>query len=193
MKHQLLLYFFGFSITWNAVAQDGAALFRQNCAACHQIGRGRLVGPDLLNIHERRDEEWIHRFIKSSQTLVKAGDPVAVQLFEEYNKIVMPDNTHLADEDINAIMAYIKSGGGEGTTTTTATPAASRPPQSVKKPQSPRTFSQEQLESLRKGETEEERSLRLTSMFMRHVVITLLSLSIIFTLLILYVLKYRRS
>jgi cytochrome c2 len=191
MKQQVLFYFFSVFFTVSVLAQDGATLFRQNCAACHQIGRGRLVGPDLLNIHERRNDEWVHQFIRSSQTLIKAGDPEAVQLFEEYNKLVMPDNTHLSDEDINAIMAYIRSGGGD-TGTTEVTPAASRPPQRISTPQNQRTVTQERLEQVRKIETAEERSTRLTSMFFRHVVITLLSLSILFTILILFVLKNNR-
>jgi len=28
-------------------AQDGAELFRNNCGACHTVGKGKLVGPDL--------------------------------------------------------------------------------------------------------------------------------------------------
>ncbi len=34
---------------------EGAAYFKQLCVACHTINGGILVGPDLANVHERRD------------------------------------------------------------------------------------------------------------------------------------------
>ncbi|MBK6892875.1 MAG: c-type cytochrome [Flavobacteriales bacterium] len=36
-----------------ASAQDGEKIFKQNCGACHMIGR-RLVGPDLTGITDKR-------------------------------------------------------------------------------------------------------------------------------------------
>jgi hypothetical protein len=40
--------------------------------------------------------------------MVKNGDPVAVKLFEENNKIPMPDN-NLTDDQIRGILNYIKN------------------------------------------------------------------------------------
>ena len=57
------------------------------CKACHTIGGGKLVGPDLKDITEKRDEAWLIKFIKNSQELIDAGDPVAIQVFEENSKI----------------------------------------------------------------------------------------------------------
>ena len=88
-------------------AQDGEQLFQQ-CKACHTIGQGKLLGPDLLNVSKKRDAVWLKNFIKSSQTLVKIGDADAVALFEEYNKLPMLDY-NLPDADINAIIKYIDS------------------------------------------------------------------------------------
>jgi cytochrome c2 len=31
-------------------------LFRQFCVACHTIGQGKLIGPDLIDVHNRRSE-----------------------------------------------------------------------------------------------------------------------------------------
>lgn len=78
------------------------------CSACHTIGKGKLIGPDLKGITERRDEAWLISFIKSSQTMVKSGDEIAVQLFEEYNKIPMPDNA-FTDEQVKGLLAYIEN------------------------------------------------------------------------------------
>lgn len=189
MKRHLLFCFVAGVLIADVSAQDGATLFKQNCSACHQIGRGRLVGPDLMNVHERRDSLWIANFIRSSQTVVKSGDEVAVQLFNDFNKIVMPDNNHLSDDDIKAIIAYIKAGGGEAPSV--ASPAASRPPQRENAPVAKREITQEELEAATRRETQEERSERLTTMFYKHVTLTLFGLSIMFCLLILLILKYK--
>ncbi len=103
-------------------AQDGEQLFQQ-CKACHTIGQGKLLGPDLLDVSKNRDAVWLKNFIKSSQTLVKIGDADAVALFEEYNKLPMLDY-NLPDADIDAIIKYIDSfstsDSGDGATSSAA-------------------------------------------------------------------------
>ncbi len=88
-------------------AQDGEKLFKQNCAACHSIGKGKLVGPDLHGVTELRNEQWLIKWIKGSQAMVNSGDPEAKAIFEEFNKIPMPDQ-NLPDADIKGILAFIK-------------------------------------------------------------------------------------
>jgi len=78
------------------------------CAACHTIGKGKLVGPDLKGVTERREEAWLIKFIQSSQTMIKSGDKIAVKLFEENNKIPMPDNP-LTDAEVKELLKYIKN------------------------------------------------------------------------------------
>ncbi len=108
----------GNSVCYAAEADqhEGAQYFNQVCSACHTINGGRLVGPDLVNVQERRSDEWLGQFIKSSQTLIQSGDPQAVAVFEEFNSMVMPD-APFTDEQITAIIGYIEvaSGGGEET------------------------------------------------------------------------------
>lgn len=87
--------------------QAGEKLFNSNCKACHSIGKGKLVGPDLQNVSERRSKEWLHEFIPEPMKMIKAGDPVASQLFEEHNKIPMPDQTYLKETDIDNILSFI--------------------------------------------------------------------------------------
>ena len=89
-------------------AQDGETIYKQNCTACHIFGQ-KLIGPDLIGVNEKRSEEWLISFIKSSQNMIKAGDPEAVAIYEEYNQMMMNDQTHLSDDDIKAVLAYIKS------------------------------------------------------------------------------------
>ncbi len=90
----------------NIIAQDGEALFKQNCTACHKLGK-KFLGPDLLGVSERRDNKWLVDFIKSSQSMIKAGDPEAVAIFKEFNEVVMNDQLSLSDGDINAVIAFI--------------------------------------------------------------------------------------
>lgn len=93
-----------------ATAQDGATLYK-TCVACHTIGGGKTIGPDLKGITKRRTNEWLVQFIQSSTAMVKAGDPDAVAVFKEYNNIPMPDNALTVDQ-INKILAHIDGGAG---------------------------------------------------------------------------------
>lgn len=122
-------------------AAKGENTFKGICGACHTVGKGKLVGPDLSGVNERRAQTWLLSFIKSSQSMVKKGDPIAVKLFNEFNKIPMPDQ-NLTDVQIKDVLAYIgslspKSAVPSKTTTTpatTTTPQASagNPPNWVK-------------------------------------------------------------
>lgn len=89
-------------------AQNGEELFKSNCAACHSIGNGKLVGPDLKNIGQRRNLDWFIRFVKNSTDLIKSGDKDAVQIASEYNNILMPPSL-LANENIKAIFQFINN------------------------------------------------------------------------------------
>lgn len=106
-----------------AVAQNsGEAIFKQTCVACHTIGRGKLVGPDLANVQDQRPQEWLIKFIRSSQTVIKSGDKYADSLFKAYNQMPMPDHANLTDNQIRDVLAYIKTQSGA-----TQTVAASAP------------------------------------------------------------------
>ncbi|MBK6730116.1 MAG: cytochrome c [Bacteroidetes bacterium] len=96
---------------------DGEATFQQTCSACHTVGGGRLVGPDLVDIQSRRSDEWIKSFIKSSQTVIKSGDKYADSLFKAYSEMPMPDHPSLTDEQIAGIIAYISDKSSAPATT----------------------------------------------------------------------------
>ena len=96
----------------SASAQEsGKQIFQKSCAACHSIGAGRLVGPDLKGVNDKRPEDWLLKFIKSSEKLVKSGDKTAMALLEEFNKMPMPDQA-LSDDQIRKVLAHIKETGG---------------------------------------------------------------------------------
>lgn len=103
------IFLLGFS-TFAVHAQDGATLFKP-CAACHTIGGGKTIGPDLKDVTKRRTNEWLVKFIQSSTAMVKAGDPDAVALYKQFNNIPMPDYA-LSAEQINQILKHIEAGSG---------------------------------------------------------------------------------
>ncbi|MBT3236917.1 MAG: cytochrome c [Bdellovibrionales bacterium] len=88
-------------------AFNAETTFNGVCAACHSIGQGKRVGPDLKGVTKRRQQDWLIKFIKDPMGMV-ASDPVAKKLFDEYNKIPMPPQPTLKDGDIKAILDYIK-------------------------------------------------------------------------------------
>ena len=93
----------------NGWAQEpGEQVFNTTCFACHTIGGGRLIGPDLAGVHEKRSQEWLESFVKSSQSMINAGDTEAVALFEEYNSLLMPDAV-ATEEEVRQVLSYIRA------------------------------------------------------------------------------------
>ena len=90
-----------------SLVSGGEALFKGNCTVCHAINEV-VIGPALRDVHERQSEEWIYAFIKNSQKVIKSGDEYAVKLYEQYNKTLMT-SFDFSDEELNAIVTYIKS------------------------------------------------------------------------------------
>ena len=90
-------------------AQDGKALFSQNCASCHAVNK-KLTGPALAGVEDRWPEKKnLYAWIKNSAAFLKTGDAYANNLYNEYNKTAMNQFPSLTDKDIDAILAYIKS------------------------------------------------------------------------------------
>lgn len=106
----LILLMAGLLFSSVSNAQDkGKAIFEKNCAVCHKLTDEKLVGPGLKGITERREKAWLKKFIPASQDMVKSGDKLAVQVFNENMKIPMPDHKFLTDEDLDQLIAYIEN------------------------------------------------------------------------------------
>ncbi|HET7788206.1 MAG TPA: SCO family protein [Myxococcales bacterium] len=82
-------------------------LFRSRCAACHTIGRGDAVGPDLLDVGKRRDHVWLVRYVSNPDRLLAGGDPIAKELFARYRDVRMP-NLDLSPEEVDLLLPYIE-------------------------------------------------------------------------------------
>jgi len=96
-----------------ADAAEAKKIFNQRCTACHTYGKGVKVGPDLKGVTERRQRPWILKFVRSSQTVIQGGDPIAKALFAEFKQQRMPDWTDLSEAQINAIMDWFAAAGPE--------------------------------------------------------------------------------
>jgi mono/diheme cytochrome c family protein len=110
--------------------RTGEEIFKTVCTACHTIGEGGRpgLGPDLkyatFNLkyatHNKRDREWLKKFIRDSQALVKAGDERAVTAFNQFNRVVMIPNK-ISDPEMDSLLQFLDdahglfSSGGEDT------------------------------------------------------------------------------
>ena len=84
----------------------GEALFRSNCEVCHSIGKEDGLGPGLQGVTKVREKAWLTRWLKTPDKLLAEKDPIAVDLYNRYNKIVMP-NLKLSDSDVEALIDYM--------------------------------------------------------------------------------------
>ena len=89
-------------------AETGQEIFLNNCAACHTIGKGKLVGPDLAGVTSRREESWLNRQIKDPERLIAEKDPIAMQLLQEADNVPMV-SLELSDAEVAAVISYLKS------------------------------------------------------------------------------------
>jgi protein SCO1/2 len=85
---------------------SGEYLFRSRCAACHTLGQGDAIGPDLAAVTTRRDRAWLARYVLAPEQMRGMKDPTAVGLFNQYKQVRMP-NLHLTPEEVAAVIAYI--------------------------------------------------------------------------------------
>ena len=79
----------------------GAQVFDQRCAACHTIGGGPLLGPDLAGTS--RDAEWLHEWINDPGEFA-ATDSAAAEIFTGK----MPA-LGLTTAELDDVVAYLES------------------------------------------------------------------------------------
>jgi protein SCO1/2 len=90
----------------------GESLFRTRCAACHTVGGGvvtageQRLGPDLLDVTKKRERAWLVRWLADPDAMLEEGDPIALQLYEEYDGVPMP-NARLNQIEIDLLIGYL--------------------------------------------------------------------------------------
>jgi mono/diheme cytochrome c family protein len=103
-----LLFLFSFTVVR---AQNGQAIFREKCGTCHALDKV-LSGPALRGVTERgpwaEDEKNIHKWVKNPAAFIPTT-PYTQALQKQYGQIMPSFEGQLKDEDINAIIAYLKA------------------------------------------------------------------------------------
>lgn len=110
-----------------ATAGTGKALFEEHCAACHTIGGGDSVGPDLKGVTDRRKAGWLGRVIAEPDKLTAESDPEQLALVKKWG-MEMP-NLGLSLADAGEIIEYLV---GVGSPAKAAPAAAGRQGSAVK-------------------------------------------------------------
>jgi cytochrome c oxidase subunit II len=105
--------------SFSQTVEEGEKLFNANCTSCHAINE-KVVGPALKGMHTKHKEDWLIKWIRNSQALIKSGDAAAVQLYKDNNESVMTSFENLSDVQIKSIIAYVKAESEKPAATATA-------------------------------------------------------------------------
>jgi mono/diheme cytochrome c family protein len=90
-----------------ALAQEAAVDFKTNCMSCHTICGGRLVGPDLKDVSQRKERAWLSRFIVDPAAVLASGDAYALRIQSESRGVVMPNVPGMSLDRAQAILDLI--------------------------------------------------------------------------------------
>lgn len=94
--------------TTPADIKKGEEIFAaKGCIACHKIGGGKLVGPDLKGVTARRDETWIKKMILKPEVMLKEDDVAKKLLAETF--VPMPNQGVNPQTELPFLLAYLKS------------------------------------------------------------------------------------
>jgi len=88
-------------------ARPGEDLFNTRCTACHSIGQGDKLGPDLLGVVSKRDRQWLIRWLMEPDVMLKEKDPLATALYTQYNNVPMP-NVKLAQQQALDLIQFME-------------------------------------------------------------------------------------
>jgi cytochrome oxidase Cu insertion factor (SCO1/SenC/PrrC family)/cytochrome c2 len=90
----------------------GEILFKKACAACHTVGGGDKVGPDLRGVAERHDEAWLKAFISNPRKMRASGDPELAALVKRFPAVRMPV-LGLGEVDAGDVIEYLRARSGK--------------------------------------------------------------------------------
>ena len=109
MSAHVLCLVFLFVFSLSAASQDAADFFRQNCMNCHTVGGGRITGPDLKNVTQRKDRPWLVKFLQDPKAMIESGDPYAQKLQGEARGVVMPTIAGMSPERAQLLLDMIEA------------------------------------------------------------------------------------
>ncbi|MDI9319323.1 MAG: c-type cytochrome [Phycisphaerales bacterium] len=90
-------------------APDGQAIFKANCASCHNPLKD-ATGPALQGVDTRvPSKEWLYKWVKNSSSVIASGDKYANDLYNKWGKTAMTAFPNLSNEEIDAVVTYVNS------------------------------------------------------------------------------------
>lgn len=108
VRRAALVLWLALAVGSAVLAQDPVADFKTQCVSCHTIGGGRLVGPDLKNVAERKDRAWLARFVTDPTSVLASGDAYAIKLRNEARGVVMPNVPGMTLDRAKALLDMIE-------------------------------------------------------------------------------------
>ena len=112
LKALIAIVFTVFSFSSTLLAQDGAKLFKQNCAVCHASHTDqKLTGPGLKGVFDRAPKgDWMKKWILNNEKLIKSGDAYANKIYNENGKAAMTVfEGQIDDKGVDAIIAFLQA------------------------------------------------------------------------------------
>lgn len=112
MKLTILL---ALAFSFSAMAFDAGKHFQAVCSACHSIGEGDKIGPDLAGLDKRRKPEWVHKFMNYPEGMINGDeeeegyekpDPIAKKVYELYKPQMMAEQ-EMTMEQVKAMLKWI--------------------------------------------------------------------------------------
>ena len=85
---------------------SGQYVFSTKCSACHGLGEGPKVGPDLAGVTTTRTRAWLASYITDPQAMLQRGDPIAKALSAKYGAVSMP-TLQLTDQQVQDVIQYL--------------------------------------------------------------------------------------
>ncbi len=125
-----------FSVFFTVKAQDGAKLYKQNCAACHKIDKVS-IGPPLKGAFDKwkeaGEEEMIFEWVANPTELHESGKSKMAKAIWDFSPMTMTPMAHLSKEEVAAIFKFadtppvVEKKKEEVATTTNVTKAVPSP------------------------------------------------------------------
>jgi mono/diheme cytochrome c family protein len=104
-----VLFFLLLSFGNKVLAQDGQAIFKDNCASCHNVFKD-ATGPALGGVTTRgpwtdrkKLYEWVHNPAKFMAT-----DPYTQDLKQKYGGAMMSSFSQFSEKEIDAVIDYVE-------------------------------------------------------------------------------------
>jgi protein SCO1/2 len=117
-------------------SRPGEDLYNSRCTACHTIGEGDKLGPDLLGVVGKRDRQWLVRWLQEPDVMIEEKDPLAMALYTQYNNLAMP-NVKLTEDQALDLIQYMQAETQRVNAVTRSTPPPAQSPDSSLAPPDP--------------------------------------------------------